>query len=259
MGKKQDRQNRIVSILKEKNFIPIKELTSILQVSDMTVRRDIDILESNNIAKNVDGMIVYNRQHISSKTDKEYNIYVESYNQSPEKNSIGQKAASFIEEDDIVVIDTGTTTAQIAQYLPSDISYTVLCYNVNILMELWRLPNVKILFSGGQYHPNTQMFECPQGIDFINSQRAHKAFISAAGVHSDLGLTCLNSYEVATKKAIINSSVEKILVADSSKFGAIHSNYFCNLDIIDRVITNSDLSEEWVNLIKKKNIGLDLV
>jgi DeoR family deoxyribose operon repressor len=100
---------------------------------------------------------------------------------------------------------------------------------------------VKSVFAGGVLHANTLMFESPEGLELITRHRATKAFISAAGVNVEFGVTCSNAYEREPKRVAIESAVEKILVADSSKFGMIRSDYFADLSDFDTVVTDSRL------------------
>lgn len=259
MGKKDDRIKRLVDILHVRSYVSIKELSQLLDVSEMTVRRDIKILEANEITENVAGMTVYNPAHLGIRDHQSYNLVAEEKKQNTQKDAIGRYAASMVEAGDIVVIDTGTTTVRIVPHLPGNLGLTVLCYNINVLMELRRKPGVKMIFSGGYYQDNTQMFTCEEGVQFIQGVRAQKVFLSAAGVHQRLGITCANNYEVPTKKAILKSSLRKILVADSSKFGAVRSSYFCNLDEIDDIVTDSSLTEDWRGILAEMGIKLHIV
>jgi len=259
MSKKDDRIERLIKILRLRGYVSIKELSRLLNVSEMTVRRDLRILEANKIAENIDGTTVYNPAHLGIGSQTSYNLSSEADKQNRQKDRIGKYAAGMVAPNDIIVIDTGSTTERLASYLPTGQDITVLCYNVNILMEIRRIPGIKIIFSGGYYHPNTQMFSSEEGIQFIKGIRAQKVFVSAAGIHTQLGVTCANGYEVPTKKAILGSSIQKILVADSSKFGKVRSAYFCNLDEIDDVVTDDGLSEEWRKTLTDMGIRLHIV
>lgn len=256
MSKKEERLEDFIDLLKEKNYLPIRDIASTLEVSEMTIRRDLKVLEDKQLIKNIDGVIIYDP--IETNIEKPYDLISEKDKQYSQKINIGKYAASLIKDGETIMIDTGTTTQHIVPYIDKDIKITALSHNYNILTELRKNPNIKILFAGGYYYPNTEMFASQQGVKFIEGIRANKAFISAAGIHEDLGLTCRNAYEVATKKAVINSSITKILVADSSKFGIIHSEYFEDLDIIDEIITDSNISEEWKKIIKDKKIKLHI-
>lgn len=254
MGKKTDRRIQLIEIIKSKNGASVKELASLLDVSEMTIRRDLSVLEQDNIVTNVYGAAIYNPAN-----KEQSDVYELSYaksSQDTEKKSIGSFAASFIKPNDIVVIDTGSTTEMLAEHIDDNLEATILCYNANILNSLRLKENLSLIFSGGRYHPKTQMVESAEGIDLIQSMRFTKAFISAAGIHKSLGVTCAYHYEISTKKAIMNSSVEKILLLDSSKFDQVKPAYFANLEDFDIIITDEGLSKEWEDEIKNKNIQL---
>jgi DeoR family deoxyribose operon repressor len=100
------------------------------------------------------------------------------------------------------------------------------------------------------------MFESPEGINLISRTRSDKAFVSAAGVHAELGVTCANPYELETKKAILSSSKTKILLVDSSKFGKTKIAYFADLRDFDMVITDTEIPTEYSTIIKNLDITL---
>lgn len=258
MTKADRRMRRLIEILRLRSYVSIKELSQILAVSEMTIRRDLKHLEASSTIKNVNGTLVYNESKNDIEDEQHYNLLDEVDKHRASKTKIGRLAASLIEAGDIVVIDTGTTTEKIVPALPLDRNLTVLCYNINILIDLYRNPGVNMLFAGGYYYPNTQMFSSEQGVQFIKGVRAQKAFISAAGIHSQLGITCANAYEVQTKQAVMKSSIQKILVADSSKFGIVRSAYFGELDQFSDIVTDEGLSDEWRQVIAEMGIGLHL-
>lgn len=257
MSKKLQRANKIIEILKEKNGATVKELALTLKVSEMTIRRDLELLKSNNIINNVYGAAIYNPSNNIEKLESFYNIESELIKHEKEKIEIGKAAANIIKEDDIIIIDTGTTTEKLAEYIDSNLNISALIYNTNILMALHKKKNINLIFSGGYFHPNTMMFESLEGISLIEKTRATKVFVSASGVHENLGITCSNSYEVLTKQAIIRSSVEKILLVDSKKFGIVKSSYFADLSDFDTIITDSAISNEWRKKIT--NLGITLI
>lgn len=260
MGKKAERINRLVEIIKSKNGASIKELSNLLGVSEMTVRRDLAILEKNHVVNNVFGAAIYNPEYkLETEEQFSYEISQEQIKQDEEKSKIGLFAASLIEPNDLIVIDTGTTTEMLATHISNDIPATILCYNANILNSLRLKENLSLLFAGGRYHPKTQMVESPEGVAFINSMRFTKAFISAAGVHTHFGVTCVYPYEVPAKKAIMKSSLEKILLLDSTKFDVVKPAYFADLSDFDLVITDPLITDEWRSEIERQNIRLHIV
>lgn len=259
MKKKLTRQNELISVLKKKNGATVKELSDLFQVSEMTIRRDLNVLKANNIVNNVYGATIYNPNQVNKDLDGSYSLSSAKVANHDCKSQIGTYAASLIESEDIIIIDTGSTTEKLAQNLPTNLKATVLCYNINILNSLCNHPNIRLIFAGGYFHPNTQMFESAQGLSLIRETRATKVFVSAAGVHDSLGVTCANRYESPTKSSIMESSIERILLVDSSKFGIIKSSYFANITDFNQIITDSGITNKWIDYIKSLNIELVIV
>lgn len=257
MSKKSDRINQLISIIKEKNGASIKELAKMLEVSEMTIRRDLEVLKSNHIVNNVYGATIYNPSNNLDSLDKNHTIVSTKVKKESEKSRIGKYAASLIEDNDIVILDSGSTTEKLATNINDSIKITVLCFNYNILTTLSNKEHVKLIFSGGYFHPNTQMFESPEGLSLIKDIRATKVFVCAAGIHEKLGITCTDNYEAPTKKVIIQSAVQKILLADSSKFGEVKSSYFAELNEFQMIITDTNLQNGWINYLTK--IGIQLI
>lgn len=252
------RTDSVLAELKQRGYISIKDLAVKFGVSEMTIRRDFKVLSKNgkNAITNINGTLVYES---SFGQQNRYELDTEQVKNNDEKKAIGKFAASLVSANDIIIIDTGTTTAHIAANLSANMEITAVCYNSNILMQLLRFPNIRIKLAGGDYHANTQLFESSQGVSYIRETRAHKVFVSAAGIHKDLGLTCIEGYETETKKAVLQSAAQKILVADYTKFGVICSAYFCDLQEVDTIITNKALHQDWVQFISDKGIKLHLV
>jgi DeoR family deoxyribose operon repressor len=220
----------------------------------MTVRRDLSILERQNLVKTLHGSAVFNPGGSVSTGEIEYSLTAAESKHADEKRRIGQAAASFIKQDEVVIVDTGTTTKYIAKYLPVGFHYTVICYNLNILLEATKLKGVEVVFAGGYYHENTTMFASPEGLQLIRNNRAGIAFISAAGVSLELGLTCANAYETDTKRAAIGSSLRKILVADSSKFGRVQPYHFAEPGDFNTIITDTMIDTHYLREFEKRGI-----
>lgn len=259
MSKKTDRINRLVEIIRSKNGASVKELAKLLDVSEMTIRRDLAILEKDNIINNVYGAAIYNPAIKQASLGFSYELTDAQTTQDREKQKIGAFAASLIDSNDIIVIDTGSTTEMLAQSIDDQLKVTILCYNANILNSLRSKENLSLIFSGGKFHPKTQMVESTEGNALINSMRFTKAFVSAAGVHNNLGVTCAYHYEISTKKVIMQSSVQKILLIDSSKFNQVKPAYFADITDFDVIITDSAIPMDWKAEIEALNIQLYVV
>lgn len=256
MNKQTKRMNGIIDFLKTKNGASTKELSLLFNVSEMTIRRDVNILSSHGLVSNLHGGVV-----IAPDVDLSlcpYNIDHATTSHQIEKSKIGELATTLLAPNDVIIIDIGSTTEALAKHLPNNIPLSVICNTQNILKQLLPKLNIKKIFPGGFYHPDTQLFESPQGLDLINHIRASKVFMSAAGVHESMGITCVNDYEIPSKLAIMKSSLEKILLVDSSKFSIIQPAYFADLNQFDVIVTDSGISPEWEDIIKTMGITLHI-
>jgi DeoR family deoxyribose operon repressor len=256
---KNQRIKDIINILRNRNVVNIKELTRKLNVSEMTIRRDLGLLSQDNIVELIPGGAILKPTAESDINGEKYLITNEETRRIREKMRIGQKAVSLIEPNDTILIDVGSTTEYLAKFMREDIPVTILCYALNVLVEIYRKKNCNPIFAGGYYHENTLMFESPEGISLIRRTRVDKAFISAAGVHCDLGVTCANPYELETKKAALSSARTRVLLVDSSKFGKTKIAYFADLKEFDMVITDAEITEEYRGIIEDLGAALQVV
>jgi len=257
LKKKEERVHQIVQTLKRRKGATIKELATLFDVSDMTIRRDMEVLKSQGIILDIHGAAVYNPQSSFHLEDDGYSLEQATTARVKEKDSIGAYAASLIEDDECVIIDNGSTTEYLASHIDNNVKATIFSCNLNILNKLSNKPNLMLILGGGYFHPDTAMFESPESLTLIRRTRATKVFVSAAGVHETLGVTCASSYEQETKQAILESAAERILVTDSSKFGVVTTCFIAELEEFHKVITDQDLTEEWQKRIK--DLGIELV
>ena len=252
--RKKDRLDYIGRQLALKSMVTIKELSEELGVSGMTVRRDLQDLAKDGILKLIPGGAVLQRES-SIINQQEYAITRAKSRMTKEKIKICKKAASLIQEEDTIIIDTGSTTEHLPGFIPQSARLTIVCYALNILLNVYNHhKNSQIIFPGGYFHENTLMFESSESIALIRKIRANKAFISAAGVEDKLGVTCANFYEVGTKRAAIDSSDVKILLVDSTKFDRVTIAHFANLEEFNIVITDAGIPEKYLKILAKSNI-----
>jgi DeoR family deoxyribose operon repressor len=259
MEKKEIRLNKIIDLLRARESLPVKDIAAALNVSEMTVRRDLDLLKDSNVVERTHGRATYNAGDISENADHSYDLSIERFRKSEEKERIGSYAAKLIKRDDILIVDSGSSTGALAKYVPEGMDLTVLCYNLNMVNALRNKRGIRLIMAGGYFHPRNQMFESPEGINLIRDLRANKLFLSASGVHEQLGMTTALAYEVPVKRAILQSSHTRILLADSSKFGMVRSAYFAEIEELDMVITDSGLPDGWKEIFQEKGVELKIV
>jgi DeoR family deoxyribose operon repressor len=237
-------------------MVNIRELTKKFEVSEMTIRRDLSLLTKENLVDLIPGGAILKRPE---DTESRYLVTNEESVRTIEKLKITQRAVSLIEPNETIILDIGTTTEYLAKFLREDAPLTVLCYTLNSLVEVYKKKNCTIIFAGGYFHPQTMMFESAEGIELIKRTRADKAFVSAAGIHDELGVTTVYPHELQAKKTILNSTKNRILVADSSKFGITKSVYFAEIADFQTIITDSGIPDKYAAFIRERGVELIVV
>jgi DeoR family transcriptional regulator, deoxyribose operon repressor len=253
-GKRRDVIHK--SLIKD-GACSISALARNLGVSTMTIRRDLDVLSRKGAVRVYHGVAVPGREEAASPQEYELN-HAESLHVQ-QKLRIAKAAAAIVEPGDILIIDGGSTAALTTRELPRGIPLTVICLSLNAFLGVTGNPNTEVILAGGSYHEETRIFEGPESVALLRRYRATKAFISANGFREDLGVTCLNHYLLSIKQAALRSSIQKVLIADSSKFGKVSSCYFADLSDFDAIITDSDIPESALQSMREHGISIEAV
>jgi DeoR family transcriptional regulator, deoxyribose operon repressor len=256
--KKRERLTQVVDTLQTRGMTSVRDLAVALQVSEMTVRRDLDTLARDDLVR-----LVRSGATSTAATERRsgprYSLTEAGAFHVEEKMRIGRAAAALVRPGDIIILDSGSTTECLARSLPADMEATVICFALNLLVEVHKRASCRLVFAGGALHENTLMFESPESVGLIRGYRANTAFISASGASERLGVTCSNTYEVVTKKAALASSLRRVLLADSSKFGTICPAHFAEIDDFELIITDAGLAGDLAERIRSLGVELLIV
>lgn len=245
-----DRQERIVKLLNNKNFVRVSELSSLFEVSEETIRRDFDKLEKQGLLKKLHGGAMLNDSDNSVPSflqRKKINI--------DGKELIGIKAAKLVVPGDTIILDSGTTTLYLAQALP-DIEIKVLTYDINIAHELCSKSNIDLIVAGGTQRKNSFSLVGQETIDFLSSFNATKGFLSTSGIHLEKGLSVSNTLEANIKKKIIDCSNEIICLADKTKFDKSAFVSFAKISSINKLICNGIEDDKYITIMKENSIDI---
>jgi DeoR family transcriptional regulator, deoxyribose operon repressor len=253
MSLKSDRIEQLLSNLKTSGGSTVSELAESLNVTEITVRRYLNQLEKTNRVR------LLNRGVMLLDTQRTYAYSQAAQVHTQEKKRIGEKAASLIEPHDTIIIDSGSTTEFLAEYINNETPVTVLSYALNIINIICNKQNCSPIIAGGTYYRNTLSFIGPSCIELMKQIRASKVFISASGVSDKLGVTVLNLYEIEPKKSAIESSETRILLADSSKFDQVKIAHVANLDDFDIIITDANVPKRYIDYAREHDITLFMV
>lgn len=242
------RQELELQMLKENHFLSVKQLADKFNVSEMTIRRDIQYLDQKRLAKQVFGGI--KTIPIIANYDRGLELSVNK----DKKNKIAKLAASMVNNGDIIFFDTGTTVELIPDYLDEDLECTFITFSLPVLNKLQKFKKSTLIVCGGKYSQKSNSFISNEQSLEIDKYRATKAFIGVTGIDYNLGITCSYFEEKSLKQALVKNSQETIVVTDSSKFGKVSTCIFGKGDDFNKIITDEQIPSDYKQYFKDREI-----
>lgn len=250
----EERRSKIITYLKEHSRASVQELGEIFQVSESTIRRDLQYLEEDKLLKRTHGgaLCLENVNFESAFIEREDKF-------QREKESIAHKAASFIQEGDTLVIDSGTTTVYLAKEIKKLSNLKVVTNSLIVAQELQGASGIELIIIGGTLRQNTLAMVGPLAEQALNGLRVDKAFIATNGLDVAGGLTTPNIIEAATKTKMIAIAKQVILLADHTKFGKVSFVKFDDLSSVDICVADDKVSEDRLREMEKLGISVCIV
>ena len=227
----------------------VKELAETFEVSEMTIRRDLN----NHSAPVVllGGYIV-----LEPRSASHYLLSDQKSRLVEEKRRAAKLAATLVEPDQTLFFDCGTTTPWIIEAIDNEIPFTAVCYSLNTFLALKEKPHCRAFLCGGEFHASNAIFK---PIDFqqtLNNFCPDIAFYSAAGVHVSKGATCFNLEELPVKHWAMSMAQKHVLVVDHSKFGKVRPARMGDLKRFDIVVSDCCPEDEYVKYAQTQRIKL---
>lgn len=227
------RRLKIAEIASKNSGIKTSDLSHMFDVSEMTILRDLNVLEEQGILKRVYGGAVAIKDSI-----KDIPINFREKINVKEKNTISINALDLISDGDSILLDGSSTSLALAKNLATKKGITLITNGLNIINEVKDYRNIDIISLGGEYDPITMNFIGPTTVSMLDNYNADKAFISSAGISLDAGVTVATSLQALVKKAMLASSKQSVLLVDNTKFGKITLNKVCDIKDLDIIITD---------------------
>jgi DeoR family transcriptional regulator of aga operon len=248
----QARLRVILSELEQRERVTVDQLATLLGVSKVTIRSDLETLHRQGLVHRTRGGALK-----PLATNGELPLEQTRKQRAHEKRRIGEVAAALIEEGDTVFLDVGSTTTEIARSLsPLLRGVTVVTNGLNIAVELEKLPNVNVVVTGGTLRRLQHSLVNPFGLRLIESIHADKLFLGCNGVSAVAGITNRNLEEAEIKSCMTANAREVIVVADHSKLGHIATAAVAPLSRVARLITGRGADP--VRLSELRTAGLDV-
>lgn len=250
----EERKSIILEYVQQHSRASVQELSLHLQVSESTIRRDLKELEEAKLLNRTHGGAI--SLHVVN-FEPTYREKEDRFRQ--EKEAIARKAAELVEEDDTILLDSGTTTFHLAQALKSFSRLNVVTNSLILAQELQGVAGIDVLITGGTLRPETLALVGPIAEQALDMIRVDKAFIAANGLDLGAGLTTPNLIEAAIKSKMIKTAKEVILLADSSKAGKITFAKFAEITEIQKCIIDNGVPESMVKEMRKLGIEVYVV
>lgn len=244
------RRNTILELVNLNGQIYVNELSDKFGVSVVTIRNDLEVLEKKQLLIRARGGAM--RLHKTVGID--YNLSDKDQLNFLEKSRIGRAAASLIEDSEIILIDSGTTTAEVARNLSNHLNLTVITNALNIALILSNKPNVNLTIPGGYLRRKSQSLVGPMAEKAFSNFYVDKAFIGVDGLDPRTGLYTPNIEEAHLNELMIRISKEVILVADSSKLKRKSFAFICPVNKISRLVTDANISMNDIKALEDQGV-----
>lgn len=246
-----DRRDQIIQILTDEGSVKVDELSGKFDVSTVTIRNDLDFLEKKGIVhRTYGGALLRNNVYNDPSLEEKQKLH------SEEKQRIGKKAAEIIKDGDSIVLDSGTTTLEIAMRIKEKQNLTVMTNAINIALELAGLTNISVMLTGGILREKSYSLVGPEAEATMKNYYFDKLFLGMDGLDLKYGLTTANPMEAQLNRLMVERANQVFSVTDSSKFGRHSFSFICDLTPVGTIITDTGISEEYEKSLKKRDINV---
>jgi len=232
-----ERRQHVLAKIQSEGRALVSELSEALGISRITIRKDLDYLESKGLVQRTHGGALSPQ----SQALFDPSLQEKEHKQLKEKQRIGEAATALVKEGMCVLLDSGTTTTAVARKLRQFSHLTVITNAVNIAAELAGT-NFAIILTGGTLRKNSFSLVGPLAEDALNQVHADILFLGVDGFDIELGLTTPNLMEARVNRAMMNTATRVVAVCDSTKFGRRSLALIAPLKAIQTVITDDRLS-----------------
>lgn len=248
---KRERHRKISEFIKEKKSATVAELSRLFGVSQVTIRRDLESLDSQGAIERAHGGAI-----LAERAAPEPPVIHRMAEQAEEKRRIGEAAAKLVEDGDTIFIGSGTTTLEMARCLSGKKNLTVITNALNVANCLADDPEITVVITGGLLRHSELSMIGHLTEQALTNLRADKVFIGMRAVLLQDGLTSEYLPEVTTDQAIINFASQVILLVDHTKFGKVSTALVAPLTSVHKIVTDSATSREMIEELRVLDIGV---
>ena len=244
-----ERRNEILEKLQIEKKVVVSELSQLFHVSEETIRRDLEKLENDGLVIKSYGGAVLNEHSIF-----ELPFNIRKNQRVVEKQKIAQEVAKLVRDGESMMLDASSTAVYVTKALKEKQKLTVITNSVEILVELFDMPEWRVISTGGVSGARSFNLVGPHTDEMLRSYHVEKAVISCKGLSLEAGITDSDEQDVSSKRMMLQAAKERILVADSSKFGKTAFTKVAGWDYIDKIITDQMPSQEWMEEFERLGV-----
>lgn len=249
-----ERHQLILSRLLQAGYVNVLDLCNELNVSSVTIRKDLKLLEDKNLLFRTHGGASMKNPYTVDKPVNEKEKL-----QSSEKTKIGMAAAQTIEPEDSIIIASGTTVLALAKNIKPQGNLTVITSALNVALELLSHQNVEIIQLGGILRRTSSSITGTYAQAMLADFFCSKLFLGVDGIDIEYGLTTTSVVEAHLNRQMIKTSQKVIVLSDSTKFGRRGFGRICGIEEVNQVITDKGIPAHYVNHLESIGIEVTIV
>lgn len=243
------RREKILEMIREDGHVKVTILSKIFNVTEVTIRQDLERMEDEGLCQRVHGGAILKNAGANVSE-----FLVLNQDNLAAKQAIAREAVRYIKDGDTIILDSGSTTTEIARLITGFSNLTVITNAINIAMILGKDPGINLNVTGGEFKSPTLSLTGTKAAEFFDSLHADKLFLATAGINVTRGLTYPSMSDLVVKRAMIDVSDRVFLVADSTKVGKSAFATLGKLSLVDTIITDSNIKPEDRDLFRSYNL-----
>lgn len=249
-----ERHDLIIKELDARGSVSVTDLSDILNVSEVTIRKDLTMLEQKNILYRAHGKAIKINPYIN---DRDVNI--KEKQNIAEKIAIGRRAAEMIEPNDSIIIASGTTVQFFAREVHPSGHLTVITSALNVASILSKDRNSEVIQLGGIVRGSSLSAVGCDTERMLENFSGTKLFIGVDGLDVEYGLSTTNLLEANLNRAMIRSAQKIIVLTDSTKFGRRGFSRICDVDEVNQIITDPGIPQHILDQLRQRGIDVIIV
>ena len=247
------RRQKILNLIQEDGHAKVQKLSKIFDVSEVTIRQDLEFLEQMGYIQREYGGAFLKDVGDFAKTGKVFN-----QSHMEEKMQIARKAASLVNEGDDIILDSGSTTTELAKLLVGFRNLTVITNALNIAYILGENPGINLIVTGGEFKAPTLSLTGDKAAESIKGLHVSKLFLATAGISDSMMLTYPSLSDLVVKSTMMRAASKIYLLADSSKMGNASFASLGRINLVDAIITDNKISPESLAALREMKVEVIL-